>query len=95
MSAPSTTILFIAPTARVGREIGNQCPPVREGVRVITTTPSPSLSEHLRGLIIDTVIVLPEARYAGREEFFALVRSIHRGNGPWIEMDPDFVGVRP
>lgn len=96
MSAPTTTTLIVVPRSSQVGLIAMQALPRSEGVRIVASTPGQS--SHLRGMIFDTVIVMPECRSgahdavtSGRvEHFFALIRSLHRGNGPWIEMDPNF-----
>lgn len=95
MSGPTSTMLIIAPDATRSRLVGNQAPPVREGVRVITITAGDRFPDRLRGHEIDTVIVMERARLNGSEALWQTARMMHRGNGPWIEMDPDFMGVMP
>lgn len=94
MSAPTSTMLIIAPDSTKSRLVGNQAPPAISGVRVIVITVG-QFPERLRGVIVDTVIVMDGARPTGDRLFWQMARTAHRGDGPWLEMDTDFVGVKP
>lgn len=101
MSAPSTTTLIVVPQVAMVGMVAAQARPTSEGVRIIVTTPSARGLERFNGVILDTVIVMPDCRSGAwdgvfrRESdlFFARARALHRGNGPWIEMDPNYRNI--
>ena len=95
MSAPSSTVLFIVPTTDLVRAIAEQAPPTREGVRVVVCTPSFTMIDHVRGTVFDTVIVMPGCRSGPWDRLdgptlLTVAKGMHRGNGPWIELDSNY-----